>query len=120
MAAASLIGAGAGLKTNEEMQGRENMVQTHTDTIDALVEPGQLSSVDFIKLDVEHAELAVIQGADTIRSQRRKLAISCYHRPDDLATIPAAIDALGVSYRWYLQCSTMTDIDTVAFGVPVG
>jgi hypothetical protein len=26
---------------------------------------------------------------------------------------------LGVDYRWYLQCSTMTDVDTVAFAVPV-
>jgi FkbM family methyltransferase len=113
------LAPGAGLKTVEEMQGRENMVQTDIDTIDALVRRGELTTVDFIKLDVEHAELAVIQeAAETIRTQRPKLAISCYHRPDDLATIPAAIDALGVPYRWYLQCSTMTDIDTVAFGVP--
>ncbi len=113
------LAPGAGLKTAEEMQGRPNMVETRIETIDALVERGELSQVDFIKLDVEHAELSVIKGAaNTIRSQRPRLAISIYHRPDDLATIPAAIEQLGVSYRWYLQCSTMNDIDTVAFGVP--
>jgi FkbM family methyltransferase len=114
------IAPGVGLKTTEEMQGKQNKVETEIDTVDALVARGDLTKVDFIKLDVEYAELAVIQGAsETIRTQRPRLAISCYHRPDDLATIPAAIEALGVSYRWYLQCSTMNDIDTVAFGVPV-
>lgn len=114
------LAPGAGLKNAEEMQGRANMVETQIETIDALVARGELSRVDFIKLDVEHAELAVIKGAaQTIREQRPRLAISIYHRPDDLATIPAAIEQLGVSYRWYLQCSTMNDIDTVAFGVPV-
>jgi FkbM family methyltransferase len=114
------LAPGAGLKNAEEMQGKANMVETRIETIDALVARGELPRVDFIKLDVEHAELAVIRGAsETIRTQRPRLAISCYHRPDDLAMIPAAIDALGVTYRWYLQCSTMNDIDTVAFGVPV-
>jgi FkbM family methyltransferase len=114
------LAPGAGLKNAEEMQGRANMVETQIETIDALVERGELSKVDFIKLDVEHAELAVIKGAsETIRTQRPRLAISIYHRPDDLATIPAAVEQLGVSYRWYLQCSTMNDIDTVAFAVPV-
>ena len=79
-----------------------------------------IERVDFIKLDVEHFDLGVLQGAaETIRTQRPRLAISIYHRPDDLATIPAFVDSLGVAYRWYLQCSTMTDIDTVAFGVPI-
>jgi FkbM family methyltransferase len=114
------VAPGVGLKTTEEMQGKQNKVETEIDTIDALVARGELSRVDFIKLDVEYAELAVIQGAgETIRTQRPRLTISCYHRPDDLATIPAAIEELGVAYRWYLQCSTMNDIDTVAFGVPV-
>jgi FkbM family methyltransferase len=114
------LAPGAGLKTAEEMQGRANMVETQIETVDALVASGKIPRVDFIKLDVEHAELAVIHGAaETIRTQRPRLAISCYHRPDDLATIPAAIARLGVSYRWYLQCSTMNDIDTVAFAVPV-
>jgi FkbM family methyltransferase len=114
------LAPGAGLKNAEEMAGKANMVETQIETVDAIVARGELSTVDFIKLDVEHAELAVIKGAsETIRTQRPRLAISIYHRPDDLATIPAAIERLGVSYRWYLQCSTMNDIDTVAFGVPV-
>ena len=37
----------------------------------------------------------------------------------DTVRIPDFVASLGVEYRWYLQCSTMTDVDTVAFGVPV-
>jgi FkbM family methyltransferase len=38
---------------------------------------------------------------------------------DDLVAIPDFLAGLGGDYRWYLQCSTMTDVDTVAFAVPV-
>ncbi len=34
-------------------------------------------------------------------------------------TLWNALAGLGVDFRWYLQCSTMTDVDTVAFAVPV-
>lgn len=97
----------------------DDSVELTTDTIDAMVARGEIDAVDFIKVDVEGADLGVLQGAaDTIRSQRPRLAIACYHKPDDLAVIPDFVASLGVEYDWYLQCSTMTDIDTVAFAVP--
>jgi FkbM family methyltransferase len=90
-----------------------------TDTIDALVARGALDRVDFIKMDVEGAELDVLKGAaHTLRTQQPRLALAAYHRPDDLAVLPAFIASLGLSYRWYFQCSTMTDVDTILFGVP--
>jgi hypothetical protein len=88
--------------------------------VDELVGDGVVPRVDFIKVDVEGADLGVLEGAaETIRRQRPRLAIACYHRPDDLVAIPDFVAGLGVDYRWYLQCSTMTDVDTVAFAVPV-
>ena len=91
-----------------------------TESIDHLVAGGALERVDFIKVDVEGAELEVLRGAShTLRTQRPRLALAAYHRPDDLVVLPAFIASLGLEYRWYLQCSTMTDIDTVLMGVPV-
>ena len=91
-----------------------------TDTIDAMVQRGDLPRVDFIKVDVEGADLGVLQGAaQTIQSFRPRLALAAYHRPEDLATLPGYVESLGVPYRWYMQCSTMTEVDTVLFGVPV-
>ena len=97
----------------------EGAVELRTDTIDDFVARGEIERVDFLKVDVEGADLGVLEGAArTIAEQRPRLALACYHKPDDLVTLPDFVDSLGVEYRWYLQCSTMTDIDTVAFGVP--
>jgi FkbM family methyltransferase len=109
----------AGATVRNEREG-DDMVALQTVTIDALVAEGTIPRVDFLKVDVEGADLGVLEGAaETIRSMRPRLALACYHKPDDLATLPGFVNSLGVEYRWYLQCSTMTPVDTVAFGVPV-
>jgi FkbM family methyltransferase len=95
-------------------------LELRIETIDALVAEGGIDRVDFLKVDVEGADLGVLEGAaETIRAHRPRLAIACYHKPDDLVRIPDLLASLGVEYRWYLQCSTMVDIDTVAFALPV-
>ncbi len=110
----------AGATVREQAGDAVDTVQLRTETIDALVQGGEIQRVDFLKVDVEGADLGVLQGAAaTIAEQRPRLAIAAYHRPDDLVSIPDFIASLHVEYRWYLQCSTMTDVDTVAFGVPV-
>ncbi len=111
------IAAGATMRTETSAETSCELV---TDTIDAMVGRGDLPRVDFIKIDVEGADLGVLQGAaETIRSFRPRLALAAYHRPEDLATLPGYVESLGVPYRWYMQCSTMTEVDTVLFGVPV-
>ena len=111
------VSAGATVRSARD---DDSMVALTTVTIDALVADGTIPRVDFLKVDVEGADLGVLEGAaETIRSMRPRLALACYHRPDDLATLPGFVSSLGVEYRWYLQCSTMTTVDTVAFGVPV-
>jgi FkbM family methyltransferase len=109
----------AGATVREQAGDAERSVPVQTDAIDALVERGAIERLDFLKVDVEGADLGVLRGAAaTIAKQRPRLAIAAYHRADDLVCIPEFIASLGVEYRWYLQCSTMTDVDTVAFGVP--
>jgi hypothetical protein len=71
-------------------------------------------------MDVEGAELDVLRGAAaTLKAQRPRLALAAYHRPDDLAVLPAFVASLGLEYSWFLQCSTMTDVDSILFGVAV-
>jgi FkbM family methyltransferase len=113
------LAAGATMQTEDTSGASVPTVQCATESIDALVADGRIPRVDFLKVDVEGADLGVLEGAaDTIRSHRPRLAIACYHKPDDLVAIPDFVAGLGVDYRWYLQCSTMTDVDTVAFAVP--
>jgi FkbM family methyltransferase len=107
------------LPAEDDPHGRES-VELRTETIDALVARGALPRVDFLKIDVEGADVGVLEGAArTLQEQRPKLALACYHRPDDVVRFPDLVDSLGLAYRWYLQCSTMTPVDTVLFGVPV-
>lgn len=107
------------LPADDDPHGRE-AVELRTETIDALVARGALPRVDFLKIDVEGADVGVLEGAaQTLREHRPRLALACYHKPDDLVRFPDLVDSLGLAYRWYVQCSTMTPVDTVLFGVPV-
>lgn len=113
------VAAGATTHAAGQDTGGRRTVPMLTETIDALVERGQIERVDFIKVDVEGAELEVLKGAaHTLRTQRPRLALAAYHRPDDPAVLPAFVASLGLDYWWYMQCSTMTDVDTILFGVP--
>lgn len=58
----------------------------------------------YIKLDVEGSELETLKGAvKTINQYRPKMAISLYHKPEDIVTIPLFIESLGMNYTYYLR-----------------
>ena len=60
--------------------------------------------VSFIKMDIEGAELAAFKGAQkTITAHQPILAISLYHKPEDLITIPQFIHELHRDYRFWLR-----------------
>jgi len=68
-------------------------------TIDSLVESLALTSVDFIKLDIEGAEKKAIAGArQTLTRFHPRLALATEHLDDDPVAIPAAIQSLGLGY----------------------
>ncbi len=87
-----------------------------TTTIDQLVHEYELERVDFIKMDVEGAELPALRGAEaTIRGHQPKLAISLYHSLDDFVGVPAWLRDLEVGYRFYLGHNTIFEHETVLF-----
>jgi len=88
-------------------------------TIDDLADARGLPRVDFVKLDVEGSELAVLRGAArTLAAFRPKLAISAYHRPRDIADLAAYLRSLGLGYRLYLEHFTDHTEETVLFAIP--
>ena len=90
-----------------------------TITIDDLVSSHNLPSVDFIKMDIEGAELAALQGGEeSIRKYRPKLAISLYHRPEDFDSIPRYLSGLDLDYTFYLGHHTIYENETVLYCVP--
>lgn len=93
---------------------RDKSVETLT--IDDLAAQRELARVDFIKMDVEGAELAALMGAEeSIRKHRPDLAISVYHRLRDFWEIPAWINQLDLSYEFYLGHFTVHMEETVLF-----
>jgi len=72
----------------------------------------------FIKMDVEGAELNALKGAEqTILNYHPKLAISMYHRPEDVWEIPAYILSLDKSYKLYLRHYSFYGSETVLYAV---
>jgi len=91
-------------------------LRVDTVTLDDFLEQKQVERVDFIKMDVEGAELDVIAGAqETISRMAPKLGIAAYHRDDDLVRIPEAIGAANPGYRVYLDSFSPAEDETILF-----
>lgn len=77
-------------------------------------------TVDFIKLDVEGAELQALQGAQQlIQRSRPVLAVSLYHCPQDLWELPLMLAKLCEDYRFYIRQHFFNSFDSVLYAVPL-
>jgi FkbM family methyltransferase len=85
-------------------------------SIDDFVAQERLPRVDFIKMDIEGAELPALKGAvRTLQHFRPRLAICVYHNLTDLLEIPEFILSLGLDYRLFLRHFTIHAEETVLF-----
>ncbi|RYG38466.1 MAG: FkbM family methyltransferase [Burkholderiales bacterium] len=110
-----MIGSGPNTRLVPTKDGQGSV---RTDTIDSLASREGLDRVDFIKMDIEGAELHALKGAEhVIRRFRPKLAISIYHRLEDFWQIPRWIDSLGLDYRFHLDHFTIHAEETMLFAV---
>ncbi len=82
--------------------------------------------VTFIKMDIEGAEIAALEGAQNlIKREQPILAISVYHKPSDIIDIPILIDSFGVKYSYYLRHyylyfnkDTVSHCESVLYAIP--
>jgi FkbM family methyltransferase len=85
-------------------------------SIDKFVKDNKLQKVDFIKLDIEGAELEALSGAqETIKKFKPKLAICVYHRKEDIMVIPAYIVKLVPEYKIMLKNNSFDFGETVMY-----
>jgi hypothetical protein len=93
-------------------------VRVETITLDDFVKRNGLPKVDFLKMDIEGAEFAALNGAaNTIRLHRPKLAISLYHSLEDFIRIPLLIKRIVPEYRLYIGHHTVHAEETVLYAV---
>jgi FkbM family methyltransferase len=104
----------------------ENTTHTHTQvtTRTTIIEANTLDNIigedkaTFIKMDIEGAELNAIRGCvSVIVKHKPKLAISVYHKKEDIYAIPLLLKQLVPSYHFYLRHYTDTAADTVLYAV---
>lgn len=77
------------------------------------------SRVDYIKLDVEGAELLALEGCkNTILLHHPAIAVAVYHKPADLWQIPRFLDELVPDSRFYLRSHGQHGFDLVLYAVP--
>lgn len=74
--------------------------------------------VTFIKMDIEGAEYNALQGAEKIiKANRPKLAVSVYHKPEDIWTIPGLLQSMHRDYKFYLRHYSLSWFDTVLYAL---
>lgn len=94
------------------------------DTIDHVLAGMAPVKVDFIKMDVEGSEKESLSGAcETIRKDHPVLAVSVYHKIEDLYEIPRMIEDIGGGgleggYAYYLRYHGANLYDVVLYAVP--
>jgi len=76
---------------------------TYIDTV-SIDERFISEKVSFIKMDIEGAETEAIRGAmNIIKRDKPKLAISIYHKKEDIYEIPLLINEICPEYKFYLR-----------------
>lgn len=87
-------------------------------SIDDFVLNNKVTKIDFIKMDIEGAELRALKGAEnTLKKFKPRLAIALYHSMDDFFEIPSYINSLGLNYRYYLDHFTTQVEETMLFAI---
>jgi FkbM family methyltransferase len=87
--------------------------------IDSLVEAGEIERIDFLKLDVEGSEMETLNGAvNSIARFRPKMALSLYHKQNDLFEIVNHVRSTWPWYKLYLGHYTIHAEETVLYCDP--
>ncbi len=105
----------------EEMgNGASRITQRETNNFIRVVSLDNLAlgKITFIKMDIEGAELEALKGSrETIKKYKPRLAISVYHKKEDITKIPLFIKKLVPEYKLYLRHYSNSDGETVLYAV---
>lgn len=105
---------------NEPHSPKERMVIIDTQSIDQIKNIEKIEKVDFIKLDIEGAEVEALEGAiETLTTHRPQLAICIYHKKEHFFKIPIFLSGLLEGYEFHIAHYTANHLETVWYGIPL-
>lgn len=88
-------------------------------SLDKFVKDNNIQKVDFIKMDIEGAEIQGLKGAgETIKKLKPKLTICVYHSKRDIYEIIDFINSQEQNYRFYLRHNSFSWFETVLYARP--
>lgn len=100
----------------DPFEGSEGEVNSLS--IDDFVKSNSIPKINFIKMDIEGAELPSLRGAvNTLRVFKPKLAISIYHSMNDFVDIPEYLNSLELGYKFFLGHYTIHAEETVLYAI---
>lgn len=110
----------ANLASSRVVEGGTGGKIIEATSIDSYCTTHAPGKVDFIKLDVEGAEPMVIEGArNTLLADMPRLAISIYHGPAQIVTLPERLVELLPDYRFEVgHHSNSPWLETVLYCLP--
>ena len=102
----------------EKSAGRideQGKIKIHCCRMDQILRGKQ---VDFIKMDVEGAELRALEGSkEIIKKNRPNLAVCVYHKPEDYFEIPLWIKQVYPGYKLYFRQYELSDTETICYAI---
>ena len=95
--------------------GTENYINVEVTTVDNSVD----ENITYMKMDIEGAELKALYGAEKqIKRNKPTLAVSVYHKQEDIIDIWEYLRSLVPEYRFYIRHHTENvGTDTVMYAV---
>lgn len=98
----------------------EITVEIKTISINEFVKEKNIEKIDYIKMDIEGAELKALKGAEnTIIAHRPCLAICIYHSYNDLFDIPLYLNSILKGYKFEVfHYSLHSNSESVFYAIP--
>ncbi|MDE6845838.1 MAG: FkbM family methyltransferase [Lachnospiraceae bacterium] len=96
--------------------GRSDLVEVKVENLDSVPE---CMAATYIKMDIEGSEIQALEGAKEIIGRNKpKLAISIYHKDEDMIKIPLMLHRMNPAYKMYVRQHSHSYFDTVLYCIP--
>ncbi len=99
----------------KDIASHENYNRVRAIKVDSFVK----DPVGFIKIDIEGAEEdAILGGTEVIRDNMPIMALSIYHKREDIWRLPSALLDISDKWKFYFRHYSMGLSDTVFYAIP--